>query len=181
MHHQKPVHALRLRADQIDALPVRKRRERRVRRTGDEIDGAVAQRLVSLADWEDQLDRSVDTFARKESELDRGHRWKVGVGDQIGDRDFHATTFRWSANHPGLILRSERVALASRRMATSEVPFFVAVLRDARLRRAPQDEFGNYPNRSAGGAISVTRSRTSFLLDSGASCISRACRRAVQA
>ena len=31
------------------------------------------------------------------------------------------------------------------------------------------------PNRSPGGAISVTRSRTSFLLDSGASFISRGC------
>ena len=36
-------------------------------------------------------------------------------------------------------------------------------------------------NRSAGGAISVTRSRTSFLLDSGASRISRGSSRAVQA
>ncbi len=35
--------------------------------------------------------------------------------------------------------------------------------------------------RSAGGAISVTRSRTSFLFESGASVISRGCRRAVQA
>jgi hypothetical protein len=35
--------------------------------------------------------------------------------------------------------------------------------------------------RSVGGAISVTRSRSSFLLESGASVISRGCRRAVQA
>ena len=36
-------------------------------------------------------------------------------------------------------------------------------------------------NRSVGGAISVTRSRTSALLDSGASVISRGSSRAVQA
>jgi hypothetical protein len=36
-------------------------------------------------------------------------------------------------------------------------------------------------NRSAGGAISVTRSRSSGLLDKGASVIARGSRRAVQA
>ena len=41
--------------------------------------------------------------------------------------------------------------------------------------------FPSPANRSAGGAISVTRSRTSFLFGSGATVISRGSSRAVQA
>src|SRR6185312_15538726 len=51
----------------------------------------------------------------------------------------------------------------------------------ARGRFASENRGYREVNRSVGGAISVTRSRTSFLLESGASCISRGCKRAVQA
>ena len=45
-HHEKPVHALRLRAEQFGAAPLGKGGERRMRRAGDEIDPAVAHRPI---------------------------------------------------------------------------------------------------------------------------------------
>ena len=47
--------------------------------------------------------------------------------------------------------------------------------------RSSSHHFSFMANRSAGGAISVTRSRTSLLFDSGASVIVRGSSRAVQA
>ena len=55
---------------------------------------------------------------------------------------------------------------------------------DLIFRKSTVWKFSNMsylPHRSAGGAISVTRSRTSVLLDNGVSTISRGSRRAVQA
>ena len=54
-HDQKPVHALSERAEQLRPLPRGKRGEHRVRGPTNEIDLAVAQRLVGLVDGEDQL------------------------------------------------------------------------------------------------------------------------------
>ena len=62
VHDQKPVHALRLRADQFDAPEIGKRRQRRVRRTADEIDRAVAQRRVGFIDRENQFERDIEPF-----------------------------------------------------------------------------------------------------------------------
>src|SRR5262249_34840182 len=42
VHDQEPVHALGLRADELHAVPFRKCRQRRVGRSADEIDRAVA-------------------------------------------------------------------------------------------------------------------------------------------
>src|SRR5437764_478493 len=41
VHHQEPVHALALRAEELGALPLRERGERRMRRPADEVDRAV--------------------------------------------------------------------------------------------------------------------------------------------
>jgi hypothetical protein len=79
VHDQEPVHALRLRAEELHALPLRKRGQRRMRRTADEIDRAVAQRRVGLVNWEDHFERDVEALLLEEAELDRGDRREVGV------------------------------------------------------------------------------------------------------
>ena len=56
VHHQKPVHALRLRADKLHAAKIGKRRQRRMRRAADEIDRAVAQCRVGAIDRENELE-----------------------------------------------------------------------------------------------------------------------------
>src|SRR5581483_8047720 len=68
--------------DQLRAFEIGKRREYRVRRAADEIDRAVAQRLVGLVDWVDQFERDIEPFGLEKAEFDRG------FGDEIGRRDF---------------------------------------------------------------------------------------------
>jgi hypothetical protein len=50
-----------------------------VRRTCDEVDLAVAQRLVGLVVREDELMGNVKPFPREEAEFDRSDRRKVRV------------------------------------------------------------------------------------------------------
>jgi len=88
-HHQEPVHALALGAEQLAAFPFRKRRERRMGRAADEIDLAVAQRPIGLVDRKDQLERDIEPLLGKQAELDRGDRGKIGVGNQIGNGQLH--------------------------------------------------------------------------------------------
>ena len=95
VHHQEPVHALRLRAEKLGTLPFRKRRQRRVRRAADEIHRAVAHRRVGLIDREDHLQLDVQPFLLEEAELDRGDRRKVGVGDHVGHGKLHGRQVRW--------------------------------------------------------------------------------------
>ncbi len=52
-HHQKPVHALRQRAEQLDAAPFGKGRQRAMRRAADEIDLPVTQCHIRAIDRED--------------------------------------------------------------------------------------------------------------------------------
>jgi len=71
VHHQEPVHPLRLRAEQLHAVPLRKCRERRVRRAADEVDRAVAERAVRRVDRKEQLDLDVEPLGLEEAELHR--------------------------------------------------------------------------------------------------------------
>ena len=60
-----------------------------MRRAADEVDLAVAQRLVALADRVDQLVRGVDPLLLEEAELGGGDGGQVGIGYEIRDCDFH--------------------------------------------------------------------------------------------
>src|SRR5262249_40680384 len=86
-----PVHALRLRAEQLDALPLREGRQRRMRRAADEIDRAVAHLRVALVDREDHLELDVEPFLLEEAELDRRDGGEVRVRDDVRDGEFHFT------------------------------------------------------------------------------------------
>ena len=67
----------RLGAEQPDALPFRKCCECRVRRSADEVDGTVAQRLVRLVDRKDKFECDVEPFALEKSKLNRRSRRKI--------------------------------------------------------------------------------------------------------
>src|ERR1700728_4773457 len=60
-----------------------------MRRAADEIDGAVAQRSVSLIDREDEFEFDVELFGLEESEFDRGLGRKVRIRDHIRHCEFH--------------------------------------------------------------------------------------------
>ena len=115
-HHQEPVHALGLGAEELDALPLRKRRQRRMRGAADEIDRAVAQRHVGLVDRKDQLDLDVEPFLLEESELRGGNRREVRIRDHVGDGEFHGVGFdAWRAGErQGKSNRSKAPRLAPR-------------------------------------------------------------------
>src|SRR6516165_4441167 len=91
VHDQEPVHALALRAQKLGALPARKRRQRRMRRSADEIDRAVTQRRVALVDGVDQLERDIEPFPLEATELDRSDRGEVRVRDHVGHGEFHVS------------------------------------------------------------------------------------------
>src|SRR5262249_14313363 len=72
MHDKNPVHALGLRAEQLDALPLQESSERRMSGSADEVDRARAQRRVGLVDRKNQLELDVEPFLFEESKLDGG-------------------------------------------------------------------------------------------------------------
>ena len=88
-HDQEPVGVLRQRAEEFDPVPFGKCRRRRMRRAADKIGFAVAQRLVAFTDRIDQLKLGIDALLLEEAHLHRRDGGKVGVGDEIGDHDFH--------------------------------------------------------------------------------------------
>ena len=71
VHNQEPIHALGLRADQFDAAKIGESGQRRMRRTANEVDSAVAQGGIGLVDRKDQFERDVETFGLEKSKLDR--------------------------------------------------------------------------------------------------------------
>src|SRR5205814_6030801 len=89
-HDEEPVHALRERADELDAAPFGKSRERAMRRAADKIDGAVAQGLIGAVDRKDQLGRDIEPLALEIAELGRGQRREIRVRDQIGYCELHS-------------------------------------------------------------------------------------------
>ena len=91
VHHQEPIHALRLRAEELDALPLRKGGECRMRRSADQIDRAVAQRRIGLVDREDQLELDVQPLALEEAELDRRNGGEIRVRDHVGHGELHGS------------------------------------------------------------------------------------------
>jgi hypothetical protein len=88
-HHQEPVHALRLGAQQLDALPFRKSGDQQMGGAADEFEAAVLHCGERMLDRNHQLKRDVEPFTREEAELHGRHRGEVGVGDQIGDGELH--------------------------------------------------------------------------------------------
>ena len=92
MHDQEPVHSLGLGADELDTLPLGKRRQRRMRRPGNEIDCPVAQRRIGPVNRKQQFDRDIEPFLLEEAEFRGGDGREIGVGDQIRNREFHRFT-----------------------------------------------------------------------------------------
>src|SRR5690606_19660250 len=90
-HDEEPVHALPLRAEQLDTVPFRKRRQRRMRRTAYEIDVSIAQHLVAAIDRKDQLQLDVEAFVGKTAKLDRSAGREITVRYQVGNSDLHLT------------------------------------------------------------------------------------------
>src|SRR5439155_3498219 len=60
-----------------------------MRRTADEINGAVAQRLIGAIDREDQLGRDLKPLALEKPQLGRRQRGEIGGRNQIRYREFH--------------------------------------------------------------------------------------------
>src|SRR5262249_29942624 len=81
--------SLRLRAEQLRALPFGKSGQGRMRRAADEVDSAVAHLAIGAVDREDQLQSHIEPFGLEEAELDRGCGREIGVRDQVGDSELH--------------------------------------------------------------------------------------------
>ena len=61
-----------------------------MRRAGDEVERAVAQRFHRLRHGKEQLDfLDVQSFSLEETKLDGGDGGKIGIRDQVGDGDAH--------------------------------------------------------------------------------------------
>src|SRR5205823_7154311 len=88
-HDEKPVHALRQRAEQFDAAPFGKGGKRAMRRAADKIDGAVAQRLIGAIDRKDQLGRDIESLALEEAEFGGRQGREIRIRDQIRYRELH--------------------------------------------------------------------------------------------
>ena len=130
-HHQEPIHALRLRGDQLGAFEIGKCRQHRVRGAADEIDLAVAQRLVGLVDRIDQLERDIEPFGFEKAELDRGFGNEIGRSKILsGYGEFHCNALLLSIEQPA--------------------EFFLRLARDFRARRVARRKFFAPVKRLAG-------------------------------
>src|SRR6516164_10960623 len=99
-HDEKPIHALRLRAEQLGTLPFGKGGQRRMCRAADEIDMAVTHLAIGAVDREDQLQRDVEAFVFEEAELDGCYRREIGVRDQVGDSELHRELLFFAIRRP---------------------------------------------------------------------------------
>src|SRR2546423_3684202 len=81
---------LRERAEQLAALPILERIEGGMSSAADEIQPAVAQFLVGLGDWVEQLELRREAFFLEESHLDRRDGGEIGRRNQVGNRDAQA-------------------------------------------------------------------------------------------
>ncbi len=89
-HHQEPVHALGLRAEELGAAPFRKAADQEMRGAADELQRAVAHRRHGVLDRDDEFERNIEPLARKEAKLDGGYRREIGIRNQVGDCKLHA-------------------------------------------------------------------------------------------
>jgi hypothetical protein len=90
---RSPRHALRLRAEELHALPFRKAGDEQVRGAADEVEAALAHCRKRGLDRHHQLERDVEPLAFEEAELDRCNRGEVGIRDQVGNCEFHRLIF----------------------------------------------------------------------------------------
>ena len=130
MHDQEPIHALRLRADELDAMKSRKRGERRMRRAADEIDRPVAQRLVGLVDRKYQFQGDVEPFGFEEAQFDCRFGRKIRIRDHVRHGNLHGlpsiSSAAWRNGYAG-IARSDcgrrRRAISCAPLSTSSALF----------------------------------------------------------
>src|SRR5580704_10378333 len=93
---QKPVGILRQRAQQLGALPSRKRAGRRIGRTAEEMQRAVAQSLRPGPRAELAHELDVDALLLEESQISRGNRDEIRGRIQIGDRKLEHLCSPWA-------------------------------------------------------------------------------------
>src|SRR4029077_847538 len=122
VHDQKPAHALGLRAEQLDAFPLRKGGKRRMGRSADEVDVTVAQGGIGLIDREDQFEHNIQALLPEESEFNRGNGRKIRIRDHIRHSKFHDAINPISPNHP----RSRRAAI-HRSMTPPDLNIYLAI------------------------------------------------------
>src|SRR5262249_61569741 len=67
----------------------RKRRERGMRGSADEIDRSVAQRHIAFINRIDQLEGDIEAFLLETAQLDGGDGGKIRVRDHVGGGEFH--------------------------------------------------------------------------------------------
>lgn len=60
-----------------------------MRGASDEINFAIAQRLVAAVHRKDQLGRDIEPLIAEAAEFGRGHRREIRVRDQVRDRELH--------------------------------------------------------------------------------------------
>ena len=97
-HHQEPVHALRLCAQELDVAPFGKTGDEEVSRTTDELQAAVTHGRERMLDRHDQFQGDVEPLAFEEAKLNGRNRGEIGVRDQVGHRELHRRSL-W-ANAP---------------------------------------------------------------------------------
>src|SRR5437879_4650703 len=110
---------LRERAEQLAALPILERIEGGMSSAADEIQPAVAQFLVRLGDWVEQLELRREAFFLEESHLDRRDGGAIGRRNQVGNRDGQAHWIPASRTAPS---QSARPPSPARRPCTAPRP-----------------------------------------------------------
>ena len=78
-HHQEPVHALRLRAQQLGAMPFRKAADHEMRGAAEKFEAAVVERRKRLFHRHHELKLDVEAFALEHPEFDRGDDREIGI------------------------------------------------------------------------------------------------------
>ncbi len=78
-HDQEPVHALRLRAQQLGAMPLRKAADHEMRGAAEKFEAAVAERRKRIFHRHNEFKLNVEAFALEHPEFDRGDNRKIGI------------------------------------------------------------------------------------------------------
>jgi hypothetical protein len=78
--HQKPIGVLAASGKQFGALPFGEGKQRRMRRTDDEIEIAVAQRFEGFRNGKQQIDRSIKALLLKKTHLHGSDNGEIRIG-----------------------------------------------------------------------------------------------------
>jgi hypothetical protein len=65
-----------------------------MRRAADQIDLPGAHLAIGAVDRKHQFERYIEPLGREETEFDRRYRRKIGIRDEVGNRELHHRTSR---------------------------------------------------------------------------------------